>query len=103
MKELNASDDGFTPDYSIREMPDSPKILIVDDDQDILFLMKEILKNKYEFKGTNSPIRAKQLVETEPFDILITDTVLPDQVISYDKFLPYTKVRSSALPGDRCR
>lgn len=55
------------------------KILIVDDEPDMLKLLSMMLKEKtpYEVMTTNNPIEAVQLVETMDFDLIITDLKMP--------------------------
>ncbi|MCX8034476.1 MAG: response regulator [Thermodesulfovibrio sp.] len=55
------------------------KILIVDDEPDMLKLLSMILKEKtpYEIITTNNPIEAVQLVKTTDFDLIITDLKMP--------------------------
>lgn len=55
------------------------KILIVDDEPDMLKLLSMILKEKtpYEVITTNNPIEAVHLVETMDFDLIITDLKMP--------------------------
>lgn len=55
------------------------KILIVDDEPDMLKLLSMILKEKtpYEVMTTNNPIEAVQLVKTMDFDLIITDLKMP--------------------------
>ncbi|MCS7163970.1 MAG: response regulator [Thermodesulfovibrio sp.] len=55
------------------------KILIVDDEPDMLKLLSMILKEKtpYEIITTNNPIEAVQLIKTIDFDLIITDLKMP--------------------------
>ncbi len=55
------------------------KILIVDDEPDMLKLLAMILKEKtpYEVITTNNPMEAVQLVKTTDFDLIITDLKMP--------------------------
>ena len=57
-----------------------PKILLLDDDQDLLDLYKEILgqlPSKPEIHTVASGARAITLLEAEPFNILISDLNMP--------------------------
>ena len=61
-------------------MPDSPKILLLDDDQDLLELYREILQRlpeHPEIKTATSAARAIAMLEAEPIDLLVTDIVMP--------------------------
>lgn len=55
------------------------KILIVDDEPDMLKLLTMILKEKtpYEITVTNNPVEAVELVRTVEFDVVITDLKMP--------------------------
>jgi DNA-binding NtrC family response regulator len=55
------------------------KILIVDDEPDMLKLLSMILREKtpYEITTTNNPIEAIELVKKEGFDIVISDLKMP--------------------------
>lgn len=55
------------------------KILIVDDEPDMLKLLSMILKEKtpYEVTITNNPIEAVELIKNENFDLVITDLKMP--------------------------
>lgn len=55
------------------------KILIVDDEPDMLWLLSMIIKEKtpYEVTTTNNPIEAMELAKGGSFDILITDLKMP--------------------------
>ncbi|MCP4352994.1 MAG: diguanylate cyclase [Desulfobacterales bacterium] len=55
------------------EIPASPRLLIVDDDNTILYLMTEILNDKYETSVTSSPSEALQMLENNPYEILVSD------------------------------
>jgi len=55
------------------------KILIVDDEPDMLKLLSMILREKtpYEITTTNNPTEAVELVKKERFDIVISDLKMP--------------------------
>lgn len=55
------------------------KILIVDDEPDMLKLLSLILKEKtpYEVTTTNNPVEAVELAKTGGFDLVITDLKMP--------------------------
>ncbi len=55
------------------------KILIVDDEPDMLKLLSMILKEKtpYEVTTTNNPVEAVELLKTGGFDLVITDLKMP--------------------------
>ncbi len=63
-----------------RLMETKHKILLVDDDPDLLDMYQEILKElpcKPEIDTANSGARAIALLETEPYRLLITDLKMP--------------------------
>jgi len=55
------------------------KILIVDDEPDMLKLLSMILREKtpYEITTTNNPVEAVDLAKTGNFDLVITDLKMP--------------------------
>lgn len=55
------------------------KILIVDDEPDMLKLLSMILREKtpYEVTTTNNPVEAVELAKNEKFDLVITDLKMP--------------------------
>lgn len=55
------------------------KILVVDDEPDMLWLLSMIIKEKtpYEVVTTNNPVEALELSKNQHFDILITDLKMP--------------------------
>ena len=54
------------------------KILIIDDDQDVLSMLELAFTNTpYEIRTSADPVQAYQLIENEPFDIVITDIQMP--------------------------
>jgi len=56
----------------------SVKILLVDDEQEFVNILKKIIKKKYsQVKSTNSGQKALQLIEEETPDLVITDICMP--------------------------
>ncbi len=55
------------------------KILIVDDEPDMLKLLSMIIRDKtpYEITTTNNPVEAVELVRNGSFDVVITDLKMP--------------------------
>jgi DNA-binding NtrC family response regulator len=55
------------------------KILIVDDEPDMLRLLSMIIKEKtpYEVTTTNNPLEALELAKKGSFDLLVTDLKMP--------------------------
>lgn len=61
-------------------MPERPKILLLDDEQDLLDMYKEVLSQlptHPEIHLANSGARALALLESEPFTLLISDLKMP--------------------------
>jgi DNA-binding NtrC family response regulator len=56
------------------------RILIVDDEIDMLELLELIItdRTEYEVVTTNTPLEVPELLRKEPFDLLITDLRMPD-------------------------
>jgi two-component system, OmpR family, response regulator len=55
------------------------KVLIVDDDKALLNIMSERMRNRgMEVTTTASPVEALQIVETEAFDAIILDLMMPE-------------------------
>lgn len=55
----------------------TPRLLVVDDDADVMFALENELAERYQVLATDSPRRALQLVQAESFDLLITDVRMP--------------------------
>lgn len=55
------------------------KVLIVDDEPDMLKLLSMIIKEKtpYEVTTTNNPLEALELAKTGGFDLLVADLKMP--------------------------
>ncbi|MBI5605328.1 MAG: sigma-54-dependent Fis family transcriptional regulator [Deltaproteobacteria bacterium] len=56
------------------------KILIVDDEMDMLELLELIITDRtdYQVVTTNSPLEVPELLKKDTFDLLITDLRMPD-------------------------
>ena len=56
------------------------RILIVDDERDMLALLKRIIteKTEHDVMTEHDPLRAIELIHTEPFDLVITDLKMPN-------------------------
>ncbi len=55
------------------------RILAVDDELDMLALLKMIIEgySEHQVMTTNNPLEAAELVENEKFDLLLTDLKMP--------------------------
>ena len=94
-----ASTDSNAPDYfplhamqTGRLMP-RPKILLVDDDSDELFLMRKTLeKQNCEVVAADSVVEAFRQIATQSFNVLLTDLHMPEPG---DGFAVVTAMRHS--------
>ena len=59
-------------------MSNKYKILMVDDEENNLMLLYRTLRGKYDIVKTTSPIDAINLMETESFDLILSDHKMPD-------------------------
>ncbi|MBM7868287.1 response regulator [Heliobacterium gestii] len=57
--------------------PNRPHILIVDDEELSLTLMRRILQAQYEITTTSDPLQALRLIEEGPFCVVISDYLMP--------------------------
>lgn len=56
-----------------------PTVLVVDDTPDILHLVMELLKDSYNLKLVNDPIKALELLKTRPeIDLILLDVMMPE-------------------------
>lgn len=54
------------------------KILFVDDDDDLIEIVQEVLRVHFtNIKFTSTSKKALELLQSEPFDLLITDLAMP--------------------------
>jgi DNA-binding NtrC family response regulator len=55
------------------------RILVVDDEKDMLALLRRIITEKTEYDAVlqNNPSKAVEMIEQEPFDLVITDLKMP--------------------------
>ncbi len=58
---------------------DMAKILIVDDDPDVCFVLKKLLERKgHEAVTSLNGLEALKCLERSPFDVVITDLIMPE-------------------------
>jgi DNA-binding NtrC family response regulator len=56
------------------------RILVIDDDENLLFTIGEALTiGGHSVVTANNGIRGEKLFRAEPFDVIITDIVMPDR------------------------
>lgn len=70
-------------------MKKGAKILIVEDNQDIQTLYKDILKNTYDITIVDNAFAATDKLRDEKYDLMILDIILPDK--GGDSFLAEIK------------
>lgn len=56
-----------------------PKILIIDDEPDMLVLLRKIIAERtpYEVVTTPNPLELEKILEAQPIDLVITDWRMP--------------------------
>lgn len=58
---------------------DRKKILLVDDEESIRKMVRVILGDElYEFQEAGNGLDAQKILEKQPFDLIITDVIMPD-------------------------
>lgn len=86
------------------------KLLVVDDDKNTRFLIKELFETEYyTVKTANDGKEALALLDTEKFDLAIVDLMMPkvngyeftEQLRSFDKELPVLMISAKQLTEDR--
>ncbi len=73
------------------------RILVVDDEKTIRHLLDDLLSNDYQVTLAATGMEARQYLDTNPFDLLITDLVMPelngvDLVMGLQKTQPALKI-----------
>jgi two-component system, cell cycle response regulator len=54
------------------------KILIVDDEEDVLQSLEMLLNDKYRVTTTNNGIKALEILKSKHFDLIILDVLMPE-------------------------
>lgn len=80
------------------------RILILDDDKGYIAQLKEIIEQEgFNVTATDSPTNALRMQNLSPFDLIITDIIMPEmdglEVIQYIKAI-HPKTRIIAIAGD---
>jgi len=79
-------------------MNDKPKLLFIDDDPDITFILRTVLKNsQYEIKTINDPTKVWGELKKNHYDLLIVDYLMPE----IDGLELSEKIRKSSDPKIR--
>jgi DNA-binding NtrC family response regulator len=73
------------------------RILVVDDEKTIRHLLDDLLSNDYQVTLAATGMEARQCLDTDSFDLLITDLVMPelngvDLVMGLQKTQPALKI-----------
>ena len=73
------------------------RILVVDDEKTIRHLLGDLLSNDYQVTLAATGMEARQYLDTDSFDLLITDLVMPelngvDLVMGLQKTQPALKI-----------
>jgi len=55
-----------------------PSILVIDDEEDMLLLYKNILKNHYNLTATSSGQKAIKIISQSNFDVVLLDVIMPE-------------------------
>ncbi|MHB8069141.1 MAG: response regulator [Desulfobaccales bacterium] len=55
----------------------TPRILVIDDEPNMLRLLKTILIGSYEVIATNNPLEVSKLLQEDSFDLVISDLKMP--------------------------
>jgi CheY-like chemotaxis protein len=67
------------PTEPFEKKPNTGKIMIVDDEQDVVVIMGKILKKKgYEVITACDGLECIKKVETEPPDLILLDNIMPN-------------------------
>src|SRR5690606_16487604 len=67
----------FAPPSSQLDVDQSASILIVDDDPTTVQLLRRVLKDYPGVRATTDPLEAKVMAETQPPDLILLDTQMP--------------------------
>jgi len=75
-------------------MADKPKILAVDDENDVLLILKTALKDEYDVRTASNGPDALAMAEENPPDLVILDMMMPEmdgfEVLDELKKMPET-------------
>ena len=73
----NEEEQTFQPEYITKSTEKRPCILIIDDNKDVLFLLREVLSHDYEIKTAQSADEALELLRAATPQLIITDVMMP--------------------------
>lgn len=71
-------EDTRTVPFQSQENISNPVILVVDDNKDIVWLVNDMLSDKYTVKGATNASEALQCIEKQMPSLIITDIMMPD-------------------------
>ncbi len=60
-----------------RPLSGKPRLLLIDDEEDIIELLVEVIEGKFDTLGCSQPIQAMNLIRNETFDLILTDFKMP--------------------------
>ncbi len=64
--------------HPLEEVPGSPHILVVDDDEIVLSSVKDVLMDSYDVTGTKSPNEALQILKDKSYEIVLVDLMMDE-------------------------
>lgn len=79
--EVPVAQEGASEEHLLKlpvAFPDRPRILVADDDVDLLELLGELLSERYEVSLAKTGNEALSLLKAHPFELAIVDLGLPD-------------------------
>ncbi len=82
-------------------MEEKRRILIIDDEEDIVSLVEEILKDEYRLEKAYSPSQAMEILsKDQDFDLILLDIILPekDGWELFREFKNFLKERNREIP-----
>ncbi|MDR2796870.1 MAG: response regulator [Treponema sp.] len=68
------------------------KILVIDDQAEVLNIIEDFLRRKYEIYAAKTTARAISLLHTNNFDLILLDILLPG--MNGIEFIQYTRTQS---------
>jgi DNA-binding response OmpR family regulator len=89
----------FLPEPAPRRYSMAKRILVVDDDENILNLEKTILEQKgFDVTGAGGGAEALKVLEDRVFDLVLLDVMMPE----VDGFAAGTRWRKGSSPAPSC-
>ncbi len=87
------------------------KVLLVEDDPSLGFIMKDALESSYDVSWFDDGIKAQEAIESQPFDLCLLDIMLPNKsgfelaeiIRVKNKEIPILFVSARAMEEDRIK